>query len=331
MKVGVIGVGVAGTSHLCDLASSKRFTVVAVCAAHRERAAQAAQAFGVPAAYDDVRAMLAQTPLDGLVVAVPPDVSASILPVVLQLSVPILIDKPAAPAADALRQLVINADPTTASRVVVAYNRRYHHAVRQARHALSSGAIGAPVRVTCRWTGPFRQRYETGATYRRNTGWGHGVVLDTASHIVDALRFLGFDGLVVRRARLVAGNTRADTEARLELFSPDDAPIAVSIDDDDDEASRITVRGEHGSIMLTGTGVEMRPAEHLVPIPARDLGRPVDDLLRIARGEPIVGATLADAVAALAVIDQARSAAGRAALPWRRPRAKALGRLNGAC
>lgn len=331
MRVGIVGVGIAGTSHLFDVVSGEQFTAAAVCASRRERAVRIAHTFGVPAAYGDVDAMLAEIPLDSLVIAVPPAASPSILQTALRLPVPIVIDKPAAPDAAALRRVLSTVDFAASSRVVVAYNRRYSPALYEARRTMDSGAMGAPVGVVCRWTGPFRQRYRVGATYRQHVGWGEGVLVDTASHIVDALCFLGFNGLAVRRARLGPDTTAADTQVRLALRSPDNVPIVVSIDDDVNETSAITVRCERGSFTLTGSGVEFRPAVDLVSHPALDLGRPVDDLLRIARGEPAVGATLADAVNVLDVIDQARAAAGRPAAPWRRPRAKALGRINGAC
>lgn len=330
MRVGVVGVGVAGSSHLFDLVSDERFTVSAVCANHIERAKRAADVHGVPLAFDDPGAMVADAELDAVVVATPPAVTPVVAELALGNGLSALLDKPAGTSALALEQAG-RAAGQNAAKAVVSYNRRYQTHVRRLRAIMEQGALSPPVTVECQWVGPYIRRYAAESTYRRDVGWGDGVLLDTGSHIVDTLLFLGIRPLKVTRASLTPGSTGADVAAAVDLYCPSlDLPVHMRIDDHDaGEAWTLTVRAKNGELRLTRTGLTGTVTGRSVCLPAEDLRRPVDDLLALATGYQSCGATLTEAVAVLALIDQIRGCAGRRR--WSRPRAKALGRLNGSC
>jgi len=330
MRVGVIGTGIAGSSHLFDLASNDRFTIAAVCARRRHHAEEAARLYGVPAVFDDPAEMLAAQRLDAVVVATPPDVTPAVVRMAQRAGLPALVDKPAAPTAGMLDQPGQARVP--AAYTVIAYNRRYQRHVYHARDLLTEADAGTLTRVECEWAGPFTDRYAFGDTYRRHVGWGNGVVLDTASHILDTLAFLGITPLVIEDAHLTRGPRGADVAASIRLHSSGKAaPVSVRINDaPGDDTWTIVINSTAGTIALTRTA--LRGTWHARPVytAASDIRRPVDDLLAIAEHQPTLGASLPEAVATLKLIDQVRHmAAGRR--PWQRPRAKALGRLNGAC
>ncbi|HLL66949.1 MAG TPA: Gfo/Idh/MocA family oxidoreductase [Micromonosporaceae bacterium] len=331
--MGVVGVGIAGSSHLFDLASNEQFTIAAVCGRRPDRVAAAADLYGASRIYDDPAAMIRTARLDGIVIATPPDVSPPVLAMSLQAGLPTLIEKPGARTAAALDQVAHQAGPAAAL-AVVAYNRRYQHHVRYARHLLRSDGIGPLTHVDCRWVGPFTRRYASNETYRIGVQRGDGVLLDTASHIVDTLMYLGIGSLVVRRARLDSGPTGADVAARLELYSSSHClPVSVRIEDRDslsEDSWTMTVRGMRGNFRLDRVELTAHGEGGLMAVAASDLRRPVDDLLDAAVGQSALGASMTQASAVLAVIDQVRDVA-ESRRPWLRPRAKALGRLNGAC
>jgi predicted dehydrogenase len=330
MRVGVIGTGIAGSSHLFDLASSDHFTIAAVCARRRHRAVEAAQRYGVPSVFDDPADLLAQPQLDAVVIATPPHITPTVTCMALGIGVPVLVDKPAAPTAALLDQVQQVRGATAC--VIVAYNRRYQRHVHHVRSLLADAEPGTLSRVECEWAGPFTHRYAEGDTYRRSVGWGHGVVLDTASHIVDTLAFLGFASLEVTDAHLTRGPHGADIAARVELRCVrHDAPVSVRITDvPGDETWTIAISLTAGKIALTRT--ELTGTWHGRPLHnvASDIRRPVDDLIALTERRATLGASLPEAVAVLTLIDQVRDRATDPR-PWRRPRAKALGRLNGAC
>lgn len=331
MNIGVIGAGIAGQSHLFDLLSDPRFTVTAVCAAHAATAAEIAQLYGIPQSYDDPHRMLADEAFDGLVIAVPPAVTPAILHRAVTMRQPIVVDKPAASGPAPLRQ-ILRVPARSALDVSVAYNRRYLHHVHTARALLANHHDDATA-ITCDWSGPFSHRFRHGATYRRTAGFGDGVLVDTASHIIDTLTFLGFANPTVHTAHLTGADGQADIAATLTLtWGTRAIPITINIHDDgaDDEWS-ITVSASNGQLDLTRDHLMGHwygePQHH----PANDICRPSEDLLRLADGRPPYGATLHEAADVLDTIHDARQAATPARRPWNRPRAKALGRLNGAC
>lgn len=332
MRVGVIGTGVAGSSHLFDLASSDRYSVAAVCARRRHRAAEAARLYGARSVFDDPAALLAETRLDAVVIATPPHTTPTVVRLALGLGLPTLIDKPAAATAAALDQVLTDSALAFVG-AVVGYNRRYQRHVHHARELIASEEPGTVLSVECRWTGPFTHRFASGDTYRQGVEWGDGVVLDTASHIFDTLGFLGIAPLVAERAHLAQGSHGADVAANLRLRGGDGhgAPVSVRICDcPGDERWTIVVNAAVGSLALTRTGLRGNWRRRPVQLPASDLRRPVDDLSNIADSRPTLGASLPDAVTVLALVDQVRTIAARRR-SWLRPRAKALGRLNGAC
>jgi predicted dehydrogenase len=330
MRVGVVGVGVAAQSHLLDLVSSSEFTVDALCASRIERARPVADRYGVASAFDDLDRMLAEVPLDALVIATPPTVTPDMAARGFARGLPAVIDKPAGGSAAQLDG-TFRSGGRRPVRAAVAYNRRYQSHVRTARTLLARDEIGSLHSVECRWSGPFTHRYTCGQTHRQYAGWGDGVVLDTASHMLDTLMFLGIRPLSVLRARLTSGPSGADVSADMyvgcELVAQ---PVRLSIHDGDDvESWKILLRGSRGELHLNRAGMTGTIKGGPVAEAASDLRRPVDDLLALAGGGQPCGASLPEALDVLAVIDEIRTAASRHR--WLRPRAKALGRLNGAC
>lgn len=332
MRTTVIGVGVAGSSHLFDLVSSSKFDVVAVCASRIETAKHAASLFGIPAACHDVSELLSVHQPEAVVIATPPQVTPTILTQCLLAGAWVVVDKPAGPDAQSLRRVVTSVG-TLASRARVTYNRRYQGHIGFARSVIARGSLGQLTAVDCRWTGPFVRRYKSPDTYRKNAGLGDGVALDTACHIIDTLAVLGLGSPTVQSARLIALAAGADIGAEIRLTHRHQRTlITVSIrDGGEDDTWQITIRGTSGHMKLDREGLYGQCPGLPDIAQAASIQRPVDDILRMCRGQAAYGATLHQAVEVLDTIDQIRASSARAKRPWQRPRAKALGRLNGAC
>jgi predicted dehydrogenase len=185
--------------------------------------------------------------------------------------------------------------------------------------------------IECRWLGQFAERYVSGSTHRRYVGWGDGVALDTASHVIDTIAFLGVGPLAVTRASLTTGRTGADIAANVGFtVLPGGPRVSIAIEDHDGaEEWTIIITGRDGELRVTRQDLTGIVQGRTIAEAAYDLRRPVEDLLALAAGQHAYGATLSEAVAVLALIDEIRKNARRR--HWHRPRAKALGRLNGAC
>jgi len=321
----VAGVGMSGRSHLLDLVSSDQFDVTAVCGSRIERSARVACDFGVPKAYDDITEMLATENIEGLVLATPPEITATALAMALKRGIHTLAEKPAALSSDLLESALAQVDSTLG---VVAYNRRYQDHVHRARQLLRSARIGDVTSVSCTWTAPFSQRYHPMVdTYRRSVDSSQGMVLDTACHIIDTLAFLQLPPPRIRKARLDSQSFGADIELTLGHESADiSATISIQDVGDDDQWS-MSIDGTEAKILLNRMRLTVDSESGRAEYPAADIQRPVDDLLALASGRQALGASLPAAIGVLRVIDQLCAIRRR----WQRPRAKALGRLNGAC
>ena len=105
VKLGIIGIGVMGSSHVRDVSSSDFAELAAVCDIDRERADQAAALTGAKAFYD-YRDMLAQADLDGIIIATPHYDHTPISIDAMQHGIHVLVEKPiAVHAKDALKMI----------------------------------------------------------------------------------------------------------------------------------------------------------------------------------------------------------------------------------
>jgi predicted dehydrogenase len=333
MRVALVGTGVAGQSHLLDLVTNPAFEVVAVVSRRFELAQQVADDYGVPAAYTNVEAMLTTTNPAAVVVATPPAVTPAIVRAVLDHGCWVLVDKPASASAVQINEL---AEHPRAASAVVGYNRRYQVQVSSCR-ALLSDAVALIRQVRCSWQGPFVRRYNSMDTHRHAAGFGDGVLLDTASHAFDTAIHLGLGPVAVVGARARQGGASgADVTAELLLTLTGSAQGSLEIRDDrrlDSDEWCIEVMSDRGHLYLNRSGLTGLWDGQSVVVAGSDQRRPVDDLLALSEGRTARGATLAEAATVLGLVDDARRKVRlvRNRPSWQRPRAKALGRLNGSC
>lgn len=106
MKVGIVGASFARAAYLPALRHVAGAEVVAVASGRLDSARSAAEAFGVPAAYDDWQQMLDGHDLDLVLIATPTDLHAPITLAALDRGAHVLCEKPTAmDAAEAAAML----------------------------------------------------------------------------------------------------------------------------------------------------------------------------------------------------------------------------------
>ncbi|WP_375449645.1 Gfo/Idh/MocA family protein [uncultured Devosia sp.] len=96
MKVGIVGASFARAAYLPALRHVPGAEVVAIASGRIDSAQSAAEAFGVPAAYDDWRVMLDKHALDLVLIATPTDLHAPITLAALDKGAHVLCEKPTA-------------------------------------------------------------------------------------------------------------------------------------------------------------------------------------------------------------------------------------------
>lgn len=178
LSVAVIGAGTHTTDVILPSLAAAGLRAASVCARRIERAQAVADRFGVPIAHDDAERACAD-PVDGVMVAVPPDQFQPVLDVAIGSGRPLFVEKPGAATSEQARQL---ADQATANGVpvVVNYMKRAAPAYQRLHAAVHGGELGPPSLVHVRWSmGPF----DTG---RPLDDW----LLENGVHAIDLARFV---------------------------------------------------------------------------------------------------------------------------------------------
>lgn len=204
LAIGIIGTGGMGTRHAINIHTAvPGARVAAVYDLDPARAAQAAEASGGGAVFDDPRRLIADPAVDAVLIAAPDPAHAELTLACLAAEKPVLCEKPLATEVDdALR--VVEAEVRAGRRTVgVGFMRRFdpaHVAIRDLAH---SGAIGAP--LLCKGV-------------HRNASVAYGILgstilINSAGHDLDSARWLlGGDVASVRvRGLRSHGDLHPDT------------------------------------------------------------------------------------------------------------------------
>ena len=158
-RIAVIGTGWWATrAHLPALVADPDADVVAIADVDPDNLARAAERFDVAGTFADARQMLAEVELDGVVIAVPHALHASIASACLERRLHVLLEKPMTidPAdAFALVELAKRVD----RELIVGYPWHYSSQVLAVRAAIAAGRIGAIEAVTCLFASVVRELY----------------------------------------------------------------------------------------------------------------------------------------------------------------------------
>jgi myo-inositol 2-dehydrogenase/D-chiro-inositol 1-dehydrogenase len=179
-RLGLIGAGRMGRTHLRALAGSGRVAVTAV--AEVSAAARGAVAAPGLAVYPGIADMLDHGGVDGVLITAPTDQHLQVITEVAARRLPMLCEKPCGLTAEQTRAA---AKTATAAGVPfqVAYWRRYVPALRALRDQITGGELGVVHLVSCyQWDeGP------PPAAFRAHSG---GITIDMGVHEFDQLRWL---------------------------------------------------------------------------------------------------------------------------------------------
>jgi predicted dehydrogenase len=148
LRVGVIGAGAIGAFHARILAERPDAKLAVICDIDRARAQSLADRFG-GLAFADAATMLAEVPLDGVVIASPERVHAEQACLAAAAGVPMLIEKPVAP--DLAGIAAIRAAAAVAKVPVMAgHVERFEIGAAQLKTAVAEGICGRVVTIAAR-------------------------------------------------------------------------------------------------------------------------------------------------------------------------------------
>jgi myo-inositol 2-dehydrogenase/D-chiro-inositol 1-dehydrogenase len=291
-RLGLIGAGRMGRTHLRALAGSSRVTVTAI-AEMSGAAREAVASLGVPV-YPSVAAMLDRGSLDGVLIVAPTDQHGVLIGEVAERGVPILCEKPCGLTAAAARASASSA-AAAGIPLQVAYWRRFVPGLRGLHDRIAAGSLGAIHLVTCyQW-----DEAPPTEAFRAHSG---GIAIDMGVHEFDQLRWLtGQDIEGVAAVSVPAPDGTADVDSAQVIVSLSGGATGfVSL-------GRYYPAGDAVWAEAFGTEGSERcdvidPAEgERAQLDA--LRRQAESFASFAEGGPCEGATADDAIAALSAAE----------------------------
>lgn len=195
VRVGVIGVGAFGTSHVVGYQSLPYVELVAVCDANAVRAHSIAERYHIPHAYPDYQELLTSEQLDAVSICTPEDAHLAPTLAALRAGKHVLVEKPIATRLEDAQQMV-DAARGTGCYLVPGHILRFETRYALVRERIAAGELGEIVSITARRNRPkFLAK-----TYLRTYG-----ILEASIHDIDLL--LWYTGDRVKRVRAIARNT----------------------------------------------------------------------------------------------------------------------------
>jgi len=291
-RLGLIGAGRMGRTHLAALETSAAVRITAIAEPSPSAAALAGPDRAI---HPSVDAMLADGTIDGALVCVPSVLHRATVARLVAAGLPILCEKPCGVTADDAQH---SADLAAAAgvKLQVAYWRRFVPVLQDVRARIAAGALGELYHLAChQWDGA-----PPSPEFRAGSG---GIFVDMGVHEFDQIRWItGQDFASFHTAVPSAGAGLESAQVLCTLTGGTTALISLG--------QRFPL-GDVCRVEVFGTA-DAAEARFLWP-PDADaafhdaLRRQAEGFAAWVRGGPALGATAADAVAALA----AAEAAGR--------------------
>ena len=301
-RLGLVGAGRMGSTHLRALSSSSDVAVVAV-AEPVDGLREAAMAGHGLRGYDSLDAMLEEASLDGVLIVTPSDTHVAVIARVAQAGLPILCEKPCGVIAE---DAAAARDAVDAAGVPlqIAYWRRFVPELCALRERIGSGEFGELLSISClQWDGA-----PPSAAFRARSG---GIFVDMGVHEFDQARWLS--GADFTSFPAVASSVVTDPQS---TGDPDSAQVLAGLGGGTAFISlgRHYAGGDMASVEIFGTrdhalSVFLDPREgEAAQLEA--LRRQASAFAVYATGGPCLGASGDDAIRAL---EAARSAAQQVA------------------
>jgi predicted dehydrogenase len=183
LRVGVIGLGFAGTTHLDAFTALPGAEVVALAGQEKERLEELGTTRGVPDLYEHWEDLVARDDLDIVSIGTPNALHHPIALAALASGKHVFCEKPLASTGELAAEMVAAA--RNANRVLeIAFNHRRRADVQYLRRYLDGGPLGSIYHARASWT---RRRGipGLGSWFTSKALAGGGPLIDLGSHVLD--------------------------------------------------------------------------------------------------------------------------------------------------
>lgn len=187
VKVGLIGAGKMGISHLAILGAHPDAEVVGVCDTSK-MVIEALEKYSPFPCFTDYKKMLQQARPDAVVVAVPTKYHASMVKELLQMGINVFVEKPFCLRPEEGVELIQLAKSRNLVNQV-GYHNKFVGTFEEVKRLLNAGAIGDIYHFMGQAYGPVVIKPKQD-TWRSNPEEGGGCLMDYASHVIDLINYL---------------------------------------------------------------------------------------------------------------------------------------------
>lgn len=284
IRIGIIGLNYGRTVQLPALRADARCDVVALCGSDEARTRQAAGQLGVPKAFGDWRALLADKDIDAVAIATLPSLQAEIAVAALAAGKPVFAEKPLAGDLASARAMLTAAEQSGLP-TAIDFNFTQIMAWLRAKDLLEQGAIGALRHVTVHWhveSYSIQQRMHNWKTRGGNDGGG--VLGNFISHCFHYLEWFGgpLAGLQARVSGLPDDAELETTVAMgLRYAAGPQVSLSMSCASYKGIGHRIEFFGEGGTLVLHNPGADYMRGFELT------LAKRPGDFARVAADDPV--------------------------------------------
>jgi predicted dehydrogenase len=213
IRLGLLGLGVAGNRHLRGLRGLSRQDVclTAIADGDTAAAATAAAEFGAQV-YADYKDLLREAAVDAVIVALPHFLHKDAAVMAANRGLHVLMDKPIANSMADAERILMACDEANV-RLMLGYVHRFREEILVARRMLLGGEIGQPASIFDRFCVPGNEDLPAWVWDRDKSGGG--VMMYSGLHAIDRLRWLLNSEVVEVYAR-VQSYGKASEETNIE-------------------------------------------------------------------------------------------------------------------
>lgn len=186
LRVGVIGSGFAGRSHLEGYKNVEDADLVAICDVSEERAKEMAEKYGISNVFTDYEEMVKLDELDAVSVCLPNMMHMPASVAALEAGKHVLCEKPLAANAEQAAKMVAAAEKSGKT-LAMSLNFRYQSSALTAKKLIEAGELGE---IYYAKTGMLRNNSIPKGWFHVKEKSGGGPLLDLAAHVLDVTWWL---------------------------------------------------------------------------------------------------------------------------------------------
>ena len=268
VKLGIIGIGGMGTSHISSIAALKNCELTAVCDIDAEKIKKFSSEHDI-AAYVDSAEFFAKADVEGVIIATPHYFHNTLAEEAFAAGKHVLTEKPIAVHKADAESMIAAAAKHPELKFAAMFNQRTIPAHKKIKELIESGALGEILRVNWIITDWFRSEiyYASGDWRATWKGEGGGVLLNQCPHQLDLLQW--FFGVPVKiRANASFGknhNIEVEDEVTAFLEYENGATgVFVASTGEIPGTNRLEISAENGRLVYENGKIEFKRCEEPV-------------------------------------------------------------------